>query len=324
MKTPITVLIAAAGQAALLERTLRSLAACERPPGFRETLVVENGPSSGIETLVKSFPREQRVRYLYVPEANKSHALNVAMTQLDDGLIFFSDDDVRFDPQIIMAYARGSAGISSGEFYGGPLGVDYEGEPPPAWMKPYLPKTAKGWQMSVTKKTRVTDRTFLGPNWAAFLCDLWSVGGFEPRVGPGAPTGSTGQETEAQRVMLERGLRGYYLPDAKAWHFVRGKCLTRKWIIERGYRHGLEWGLRRGRDPHYGTWKQRMTWCRLTRRRMICHAMRLLGGVRWKLAADYLDSRWQGRWDGIEIGRQWDAIPVPRLPDEILRQRRAA
>lgn len=324
MPPSITVMLAAAGQPLLVRRTLDSLAACEKPSTFRGTLVVENGPRCGIEQVVRARPHSEQVRYQYVPEPNKSHALNVALATLDDGLIFFTDDDVQFDQQVLMAYARGSWGVSGGEFYGGPLRADYEGSAPPAWLKAYLPMTAQGWQLPSQGQSRVAARTFLGPNWAAFARDLWAIGGFEPRLGPGAPTRSTGQETDAQRRLLAAGIQAFYLPDALAWHFVRAKCLTHEWIVARGYRHGLEWGIRRGRDVNFGPWKQRIFWLRLARRRLLCRLMRGLGGERWRLAADYIQSRWQGRWDGIAIGRRWEEIPVPQKPSRLQLARRAA
>jgi glycosyltransferase involved in cell wall biosynthesis len=145
MTASLTVLMAAAGQPNLVERTLDSLAACEKPSTFRGTWIVENGPPSGIEEVCRTRPRDERVHYLYVPEANKSHALNVALTRLPDGLIFFTDDDARFDSQLLMAYARGAWGASGGEFYGGPLYADYEGDAqPPDWIRAVCPKRQAG------------------------------------------------------------------------------------------------------------------------------------------------------------------------------------
>src|SRR5688500_16257519 len=125
MPPSLTVLIAAARHPLLVKRTLDLLAACEKPSTVRGTIVVENGPPTGIQDVVRGRPRGEQVRYQYVPEPNTSHALNVALSTLDDGLIFFTDDDVRLDQQVLMAYARGSWGVRGGEFYGGPLRADY-------------------------------------------------------------------------------------------------------------------------------------------------------------------------------------------------------
>jgi glycosyltransferase involved in cell wall biosynthesis len=324
MTPRICVLIAAAGHPALLERTLQSLGACEKPSRFAGTLVVENGPRSGIEAVVSARPRDERVRYIYVPEPNKSHALNVCLQQLGDELIFFTDDDVRFDSRILLVYAQASWGVTEGEFYGGPLYPDYESGPPPDWYREFLPKTACGWEVNTGGVPRVTmDRTFLGPNWAAFAGDLRSIGGFEPRLGPGAPTGSTGQETEAQQRLIRAGVRGVYVSNARAWHFVRSRYLTRQWIVERGYRHGLEWGIRMARDPKFTARRERRVKRRMNRRIWFNRLLRLTRMERWTLTADYWDSRWRGRMDGITFGRRWDEIEVPEMP-EFATLRRAA
>src|SRR4029453_8458839 len=127
MTASITVLMAAAGQPLLVKRTLDSLAACEKPSTFRGSLIVENGPKCGIEEVCRARPHDERVQYLYVAEANKSHALNIALTRLADGLIFFTDDDARFDSQLLVAYARGAWGISGGAFFRGTPRYDFEG-----------------------------------------------------------------------------------------------------------------------------------------------------------------------------------------------------
>jgi hypothetical protein len=317
MSSPLTILIAAAGQPNLLVRTLDSLAACQRPASLAETIVVENGPRCGIESLVRDRPRDERVRYLYVPEANKSHALNVALARLE-GLIFFTDDDTRFDSGLLLAYDRAASGVTAGEFYGGPLRPDYEGDPPPRWLRSCLPKTAIGWEEKVQTKTLLS-RTFLGPNWAAFAGDLRSIGGFDPRFGPGAVTKSTGQETDAQTRLRASGRQGYYVPDALAWHFVRKMCCTPQWAIQRGYRHGLEWGIRVGRNPDYSSVTERFIRFRRARRQLLNRLMRIVGSERLRVYADYIDARWKGRWEGIALGRKWNEIAVPEMPPEIKR-----
>src|ERR1043166_1198715 len=103
MANSLWVLIAAAGKPALLQRTLSYLAAAEKPPSYRGTLIVENGPRCGVETIVCGFAREHKFRHLYAEQANKSHALNCGLAQLDDGLVFMSDDDVRLEPHVLAA-----------------------------------------------------------------------------------------------------------------------------------------------------------------------------------------------------------------------------
>src|SRR6476469_204779 len=105
MADALWVFIAAAGKPDLLQRTLSFLAAATQPPSYRGTLVVENGKRCGIEDVVRGFAREHRFHHMYVPEANKSHALNCALARLDDSLVFMTDDDVRLDSQVLVAYS---------------------------------------------------------------------------------------------------------------------------------------------------------------------------------------------------------------------------
>src|SRR5687768_34238 len=172
----LVVILATAGRSDLLERTLTSLSACERPEAYRETIVVENGGQNGAEAVVARFSKQLSARYLYAARGNKSFALNCALETIGDTLIFFTDDDVRLDPRVLNAYAQRSERYPQGRFFGGPTSVDYEQEPP-AWLKRYLPTSAVGWEWKESSDT-VNKAAFLGFNWAAFARDIRAAGGF--------------------------------------------------------------------------------------------------------------------------------------------------
>jgi glycosyltransferase involved in cell wall biosynthesis len=313
MAERISVLIAAAGNPDLLARTLDSLAACERPAGFAGIVVVENGPPTGIEAVVRKLPAEAQARYLHVPQANKSNALNAALPEIDDGLIVFTDDDARADEQWLMAYARGSAGIERGEFYGGPLLPEFACEVPD-WMRPLLPNHMLGWQLATSISKSPQSRTFIGPNWAAFRSDLLAIGGFETRLGPGGTTGGAGQDTDAQHRLRQAGIQGYYLSDAKVTHLLREEYLQPGWILKRAFRQGLGWGIRLGRSGGFLPLKIAVAWARRTQARFRARLLRRRGDAASRLTADCEEQKWRGRWEGIAIGRNWDRIPALRPP----------
>ena len=310
MHSPLTVLIPAAGHPALIQRTLESLAVCDKPASYAGTLVVENGPRCGIEEVVAGFDRSHGFRYLHVSEANKSHALNVGLTTLgDDDLVVYLDDDVRVSPQLLTAYAEGAAGVQRGEFYGGPLSIDNESNKAPEWLRRYLPKSARGWRLPHGCKTRLGKAKFLGPNWAAFAADIRRIGGFETRLGPGAHTGATGQETDAQRRLEAAGIWPYYLPQAHAWHYVRACCHTPQWIIERARRHGVEWGIKRARRNRYPRVNRFLYSLRHLEAKTQMRWQRWFYGEKGALHAEYLQAMWQGRLEGLELGRMWCEVP---------------
>lgn len=233
--------IATSKRARLLHRTLASLAECHKPTAFSGVFVVENGPDRSAEKTVQHFQGSLNIHYLHTLEANKSKALNHVLERIPQGLLFFTDDDIRFHPDTLAAYAEAAQLHNTGTFFGGPMGVDYDSEPPD-WLKEYLPPSAVGWEMPQNRQP-LGDALFRGCNWAAFAQDLLAVGGFDPEYGPGSKSGARGQESEIQRRLLQNGVNQIYLPHAVVWHYVpKDRCSTR-WALGRAYQHGVESGL---------------------------------------------------------------------------------
>src|SRR4051812_43549921 len=203
MAGKLWILIASAGRPAGLHDTLASLAAAAKPASYRGALIVENGPRCGVADIVHSFPPEQSFQHVYVPEANKSHALNVGLARLDGGLVFMTDDDVRLDAQVLVAYHAAATACEGGPFFGGPVMIDAPHGLPPQWMRKCYPLTiCEPWSLPYREPAVVSGRTFMGTNWAAFADDLRAIGGFDTRLGPGGTTSAAGQETEAQRRLM--------------------------------------------------------------------------------------------------------------------------
>lgn len=229
------VVIPTHGRPSLLNRTLKSLSQCERPSVYRSVYVVENGSNAGAEEIVEKYKDSLCSQYLYTPRGNKSGALNKALEQIESGLMIFFDDDVRLHPRVLEAYADAASDLERGAFFGGPTQVDYE-EEPPNWIREYLPASATGWP-----RGELGDEVnFLGFNWAAFAKDLKACGGFDPSVGPG--TRSTGQETEMQERLREKGTEGRYVPEALVWHYVPKSRCNPSWILDRAQRGGVGLG----------------------------------------------------------------------------------
>jgi GT2 family glycosyltransferase len=236
MSKRIIVLIPTHGRPTLLGRTLASLGACRLPDAYAETVVVENGSRAGAEAVVAEAAAAHpalRLRYLHVERANKSHALNVALETIGDGLVVFFDDDLVLDPDLLHAYDSVVGEREGGAFFGGSFRVDHE-EELPEWLVPYLPFSVRG----VDLRSDERPIPFLGANWAAFAEDIRAVGGFNPNYGPGSPTGSSGQETEMQERLLTHGVEQVDVPDAWVEHHVppsrRSPDYAAWWRLRRG------------------------------------------------------------------------------------------
>ena len=247
MATEMRALLATAGRPKLLRRTLESLARCQKPGIYRETVVVENGPPSGAEEIVAAchsafFP----IRYLHVEQANKSHALNVALNDMpDDCLVYFTDDDIQFEVDVLERFAATAENADAGYFYGGPFHVDYE-QPPPAWLVKYLPWSAQGWDPD-SATLDMTHKYFLGFNWAAFAGDIRAAGMFDPTFGPGSAWKSVGQETDMQVQLRKQGFQAKFVPDAMVSHHIAASRCTPDWAVDRVFRSGVCKSLRKRR-----------------------------------------------------------------------------
>jgi GT2 family glycosyltransferase len=230
------VVIATHRRAVLLERLLKNLAALELPSSVVEILVVENGEPDETRSVCAKYSDALPLRYQHLREAGKSRALNAALDMTDAELVVQFDDDIRVEPATIPAFVRAARHFGPGHFFGGPVVPDYEGEPPPSWLEPWLTSCVIGWDLG--EEERPHDE-FLGANWAAFRSELLGVGGFLADFGPMGAQRTVGEEVEIQRRLSRSGCRGVYVPDARVGHFVRAEQCTLRWLRRRWYEHSL-------------------------------------------------------------------------------------
>ena len=232
----LTVLLPTHGRPTLLRRTLDSLAACRLPAGYREAVVVENGPRAGAEAVVAEAAEVHPhlcLRYMHVVRANKSHALSEALKTVEGGLVVFLDDDVRLEPGVLAAYAEAAGAHPERAFFGGPTESDFEARPPD-WLLPFFPRSVRG-----SRPENGHLEEFLGFNWAAYTSDLAAAGGFDPDFGPGSPTGARGQEGEMQLRLIQAGVARVPVLDALVWHYVPAERSSKAWLFRRKYLHGV-------------------------------------------------------------------------------------
>ena len=235
---PLTVLIPTHGRPALLKRTLDSVVQCELPEFYKELVVIENGSRAGAEELVTPLPERLNPRYMHRKRGNKSYALNEALGTIEDGLVVFFDDDVRVEPQVLVAYAEAAEQHGAGYFFGGPVEIDYE-KPLPPLLSSFYPQSVRGYKAAPDQDLDF----FLGFNWAAFRTNIQSLGGFDPRFGPGSPVNATGQETEMQARMRRQGLEPINVQKAKVYHYFPSEYANLNWLLHRYIRGGTRAGL---------------------------------------------------------------------------------
>ena len=249
------VLIPTHGRPDLLIRTLESLAGCELPGNYAETVVAENGSDAGARDACAAADPRLNVRYVQFAEGNKSAALNAVLAGVPEGPVLFLDDDVRLAPGALAAYAAAAQKHGPGSWFAGPLDIDYEHEPK-RWVKPFLPRSAAGWEWDGGEgDPGVIDRMeAMGANWCAFAEDLHAARPIRrPTSAPAPPPGRPGRRrdmmtpparTSGETRPLRAGgsrLVHHYVP--------AGVGSAPKWLTNRAYRNRPRTlGLRTARE----------------------------------------------------------------------------
>lgn len=233
------ILIATHDAPAFFNQTISSFNNAAFPPSFIKFIIIENGEKNGVEKTTRMLKSEVSVDYLYSEPANKSVALNKALNTIpDDGFVLFMDDDIRFNSGLICAYHNAVEQHGAGYYYGGPIAPHYD-ITPPEWMLCYLPHSAKGWSYQQTEELKY----FFGCNWGAFKKDLQNAGMFDEDLGPGNQTLSTGQESNMQKKLFDRGVRPVYVKDALVYHYVPEHRCSFEWAIKRKFKDGKYSGM---------------------------------------------------------------------------------
>lgn len=215
-----------------LRETLSSLAAARFPVAVVEALVIENGDSaSGSREVAAAARLPVSVRWLFLADSRLSAARNFGVANARGEFVIIHDDDIWIGPDSLDAYVVAAAELGPGHFFGGPLVPRYD-VPPPDWLYPYLPHSARGWTLG--SERRIIDQpAFLGSNHGAFRVDFEAVGGYPEYLGPGQRYRLAGEETYLQQRMLDRGMKGVFLPRAAIEHYVPVERCSPHFALER-------------------------------------------------------------------------------------------
>ena len=226
-----------------LESTLESLAGCTLPANFLQTIIVENGTAEpSLQEVLSPFNTKLKISYRHCLEANKSGALNYVVQSLEKNtLLFLTDDDVKYDKDILIKYSQAAEGLETGYVFGGRVVPDCDSPAPPELL-PYVTASMKGYPVA-GKKFDPIRTPFIGSNWAVFSDDVKKFGGFDIRFGPGSKLRSTGQETQMMRRMFRAGYKPIFLESATVRHKVEPEHYTVKFVADRQFRNGVLGGL---------------------------------------------------------------------------------
>ena len=189
--SPITAIVCTVGRTALLEECLSTLTRALAEGD--ELLVVESGSNDAADTLDRLRRPAVSMRHLRVEPPGKSRQLNAGILAARSDVLLFTDDDVRVPPTWSADMAAGFADEAVGMAFGPVSGLT---RVPGADEGPALPPgdaPFETWSFAHGAAMAVRRRAVL------------EVGGFDERLGPGAP--AHGEEHDLVLRIRQRGWR---------------------------------------------------------------------------------------------------------------------
>ena len=232
----LSVVICTHNRADSLRETLEALLRADDAGVAYEVIVVDNGSTDRTPAVVDSFRARLAVRYLYEPvvaEGGKGRSLNRALESGSLGrIVAVIDDDISVDPGWHKSALAICGRWPDYDFFAGPIRIDRPPETLPRWI---LDPPIKGWMLAVLdhgpRDVPLRDGgAFAGGHFwfrSSVLTDdirfeeIWFT------------------EPPFYNLLLERGHKGMYGPDASAVHRFQNHLLDPDLAIKRARETGI-------------------------------------------------------------------------------------
>ena len=239
----VSIVIATRDRSGLLEQTLDAIARQRWPRERFEVIVADNGSTDGTRAVVEEAAARSdggTVRYLFVAQPGKSHAVNAALRLTRGDLIALTDDDVLPDPGWLSALVR-AVEESDADFVAGRILPLWEVKPP-AWLSPSLYGVLAIPDNGTARRAIAADGADrvmpIGANMAVRASVVARQGGLRTDLGKLEGSLRTGEDHEFFLRLLHAGCRGVYEPAALVAHRVAAERLSRpyfrRWLYQNG------------------------------------------------------------------------------------------
>lgn len=229
----VSVLICTWNRAPLLDRALAELGRVRVPDGVDwEVLVVNNRCTDATDDVLARHMVRLPLRRLYQPQAGKSFAANLAVRESRGELLLWTDDDVFVNPGWLEAYLDAAAAHPGATFFGGPVELAYETEPP-AWLRRNLDVFGGVLaQVDPRPDGQAVSRREPPPVGAnmAMRRAAFDEARFNTVLGPCGNSRLCGEETELLHRLMDAGHRGVWVRNAAVRHHTPSERLTKKYM----------------------------------------------------------------------------------------------
>jgi len=241
MSCDVSVILATYNRAQGLARTLEGMARTENGNLAVEVVIVDNGSTDQTKSVVESFCKSLRIRYLFEPRSGKNYALNTALETCTLGkIVVFTDDDVDVSPDWLISIRSVCDRWPSHFVFGGRIDVVFPTGKVPKWASdPYL--SALGFahhDYSNDECVYAHGITPFGPNYWVRREIFDNGRRFDGQVGPRPTNRISGSETSFLVALLKDGYEIVYSPTVTVAHRIQSEMLKVSSIYRRAYRWG--------------------------------------------------------------------------------------
>lgn len=287
----VSLIVATRGRVGELDALFESLAAQDH--AALEVILVDQNGDDRLGPVIAAWQGRLSLRRERSARAHANHARNLGLALARGDIVGFPDDDCILPPGLLARVLAGFAADPSLAILTGPAASPEGGLGSGRWRAEAGPIDATNVWTSVIEFNLFLRRAV-----------ALAMGGFDERLGPGTPLGSTEGNDLVLRA-IRAGHAARYEPAQRIVH--PDKRLTPV-AVERAalYARGMGFVLRRHAVPA-GVWLPFM--------------IRPLGGVllsalrgRW-LAARYYAATLRGRLEGYRMPGAADGLPLPPLAE---------
>jgi arylsulfatase A-like enzyme/glycosyltransferase involved in cell wall biosynthesis len=243
----LTVLICTHNRADLLERALASINTAKRPAMPVQILVAANACTDDTAARMRAYQAQQSknawlpLRLIEVPTPGKSHALNLAIPEIETELTAFVDDDHRVDENYLVAIEQAAQAWPDAGLYCGRILPDWDGSEP-AWVhdegayRIYPLPVPRYNQGNAPRTITAEEGPIPGGGNLVVRRDVFELAGhFSTELGPHGHDLGGGEDSEYVLRAMTRGVRCQYVPDMVQHHYVDTERLRLGYLLKKSY-----------------------------------------------------------------------------------------
>ena len=265
MEPLLTAVICTRNRARFLTKCIDSLLGQTAGRECYEILIVDNGSTDNTREIIAGYG--EKIRSVYEPVAGLSRARNTGWQNGLGKYVGYIDDDAFAEPTWVESVLWTFREVKpKPAWVGGPIALDWE-TARPAWINEEM-LTPLGYLYWGEMPRLLTREERLGGGNSAYPLDIMQeLGGFDERLGRGAATLLSGEETELQKRIEARGGTLYYHPGMGINHFVGRERVKPEWFYRRYFWGGvsdyfMSKTLAEGTEPATGSEKidEQLVW----------------------------------------------------------------